>query len=129
MKGLTREQNVVLGVFSRGVINDKTGKTAALPKHSYLLVLSQPTEADYVHHVGFVSPIKNPHEDFHRSGHHCSAMHRAKISHGTLSMVQMVYLHLKGYFICKFKFTHLHSFLFRGRIENKGPDTNYSYNH
>ena len=43
-----------------GVINGKAGKTAALPKYSDTLTLSQPEGADYAHHLDFVS-----HKKFH----------------------------------------------------------------
>ena len=45
--------------YSRAVINGKTGKTAVIPKCSDTLTLSQPTGADYSHHIGFVSTKKS----------------------------------------------------------------------
>ena len=45
---------------SRGVINDKAGKAAALPKFSDMLTLSLPRGTDYV------TPLALPHLKFYR---------------------------------------------------------------
>ena len=42
-------------IISRGVINGKAGKAAALPKCSDMLTLSQPGGVDYAHPLAQIS--------------------------------------------------------------------------